>query len=800
MSSTSVTCTAARMRPQFLVLQWPPPPTRKVFNLAMIHKKTIQCGPIDEELVRLLQKGNVADFIKERTSVQLQVIFRLDCEDRKIILIEGAPGSGKSTLAWHACQRWKARELFQEFRLVIFVQLRDPRVQSAQSIADLLPAGSEEKRRAAAEGIKAWEGRGVLFVLDGWDEFGPGLESDSIVSMLICKSDELDVPYSTLLLTSRPIASAALQPLATSRVDIVGFTPDEVRQYFQEVVKDPVAVQALQEQLKDLPVIEACCYLPLNAAIVAHLFLALNHTLPRTLHGVFSSLICGCIIRHLTNQSGKVGCIPEIPSLDKLPLDVQPSFKSLCLLAYEASMKNKATFSSEDLLSYGVSVEGNGLGLMQGVQSFLSGKSDSYHFLHLSVQELLAAVHVSKLGAGEQVSIFRGLFSEPRLVAMFRFFAALTKLETEGIREVIASVIVGNKPSTHDNYSHTRKAIQWREHILNVLHCLYEAQDASLCLFVVPLLDNFLNLCKISLSPLDCLCVGYFLCCVYTCGKEKFRVDLSECRLDNYRVGCVMKELGKCGEGASNDNTTVGRIRLNLEHNHVDGNGTHLISEFIMSNPQVIRVLALSYNKIQDVQDGFLCLSRVLCSNSVIVRVSLISCHLRINDENGPMLVKMLRNNATLSELELGYNREIGDTGLRYIVDGMMKNIGIVRLKLWWCGIGEEGGMLLSRMLTVNKTLQVLWLTGNDGLGDVGIAAVGVGLKANSSLQELDISRCGYSWRGLREFVLCLKENGHLRKLIVDTSEEANSLVQERAAVNHLRQLHGQRDLVLRIV
>jgi len=78
----------------------------------------------------------------------------------------------RAHLAWHACQRWKAQELFQEFRMVVFVQLQDPQIQLAQSIADLLPAGSEERRRDAAKGIRVCRGRGVLFVVDGWDELG----------------------------------------------------------------------------------------------------------------------------------------------------------------------------------------------------------------------------------------------------------------------------------------------------------------------------------------------------------------------------------------------------------------------------------------------------------------------------------------------------------------------------------------------------------------------------------------------------------------------------------------------------
>ncbi len=754
------------IQPQSLVLQWPPPPTKRVFDLAMTHSEGIQCGPVYGRQIRLLQIGNVYGYMEKRASIQPCNFFELDNAKRKIVLIEGAPGSGKSTLAWNACQRWKARELFQEFRMVVFVQLRDPRVQSAQSIADLLPAGSEERRRDAAEGIRACGGRGVLFVMDGWDEFGPGLMSDSIVSKLISKSDELEVPYSMLLITSRPIASAALQPLASSRLEIVGFTPQEVSQYFREAVKDPVAIQALQEQLKELPVIEASCYLPLNAAIVAHLFLGLNHTLPRTHHGVFSKLVCGCIIRHLTKQSGD---IPEIRSLNKLPCEVQALFESVCLLAYKASMKNKATFSSEDLSSYGVSVEGSGLGLMQGVQSFLSGKSYSYHFLHLSVQELLAAVHVSKLGAGEQVSIFRELFSEPRLVAMFHFYAALTKLETEGIREIVASVL--NRPSYEDFMFGRSEATRWRRHVLNILHCLYEAQDVSLCLYVASLLVEGLDLCWLSLSPLDCLCVGYFLRCVCVGREGEFGVELRGCGLDNYCVGFVVQELGKCvacsGDGGSS-NAVVGCLGLNFEFNNINGSGVRLVCELMRSNPSVIRRLDLSANKmIQDGEDGLLGLLQVLCSIQWLAEMRLYDCDLRIDGENGPVLVEMLRKNVSLKELQLGGNHQIGGVGLSYIVEGMIENSGVVRLGLAACGIGEEGSKLLRRMLTENSTLEHLHIGSNGALGDAGIMEVGEGLKVNCRLEELKMFRCGYSLNGLKDFALRLRGNSHLRRLWV---------------------------------
>ncbi len=95
--------------PSFIVLQWPPPPTLKVFNFAMIRSRQIVRRQLPtEELVRLMQRGNVSSAIQGSTSVQLENLFHLndkECKKRKTNLIEGAPGAGKSTVAWHVCQK-----------------------------------------------------------------------------------------------------------------------------------------------------------------------------------------------------------------------------------------------------------------------------------------------------------------------------------------------------------------------------------------------------------------------------------------------------------------------------------------------------------------------------------------------------------------------------------------------------------------------------------------------------------------------------------------------------------------------
>ncbi len=54
--------------PGFFAIQWPPPPTRKAFNLSLIHSETIRCTAPNDELVRLLMTGCVPEYVRRNTS------------------------------------------------------------------------------------------------------------------------------------------------------------------------------------------------------------------------------------------------------------------------------------------------------------------------------------------------------------------------------------------------------------------------------------------------------------------------------------------------------------------------------------------------------------------------------------------------------------------------------------------------------------------------------------------------------------------------------------------------------------
>ena len=89
------------------------------------------------------------------------------------------------------------------------------------------------------------------------------------------------------------------------------------------------------------------------------------------------------------------------------------------------------TFSTSDLEALGISKEICELGLPQAVPSIVShGRSVYYNFLHLSIQEMLAALYISRMPASEQISTFDSMFNEAHFSAVLQFYAAITKFRT----------------------------------------------------------------------------------------------------------------------------------------------------------------------------------------------------------------------------------------------------------------------------------------------------------------------------------------------------------------------------------
>ena len=493
--------------------QWPPPITNKVFNLAMIKSadsERVRRGYMDDDIVR--EKtilGKVDRVLQKKIPIELKDILK-ECKGLQRVLMEGGPGCGKSTLSLHICHQWREGNLFQVYDLVILIQLREFPIKNVKSLSELLPRRDERMRQDIEEILTNSDGRNALFVLDGWDELP---KNSGVYSMILNFIKGNQLPESSVVITSRPTSSAILHSLISLRIEILGFTKDELHKYFAECLGYcSEAVGTLLQKIKENPIVEGSCYLPLNASIIVHLFKCYGNKLPKTQYGIFTELVCSCIFRHL--QKTQQG-VYELKSLDELPPQVDHQFKQLCKIAYDGVMNDKVIFSL-DPSNY------NTLGLLEGVESFaVHGTSCSYNFIHLTLQELLASVHMAtELNERQQIKQFQDLFGQPRFSTVFEFFAAKTKLRSAGVRDFVqetAEKCAVDIPSFED-----------RVHLVSLIHCLYEIQDDTLCLLVSNGLKMKLNLghCLggVSLTPADCYSIGYFL--TYCNG---FQVDLRYC-------------------------------------------------------------------------------------------------------------------------------------------------------------------------------------------------------------------------------------------------------------------------------
>ena len=404
----------------------PSPTHPHVFNLALISQRNIEYGTAVKRLMELILKGEVEEILGEKKEVKLENIFQIEqpvgTHTRKFILFEGAPGAGKSTLACFICQKWGAGELFQEYNLVVFIRLNDPLTRSAQSLADVFHSGSHFDTQQIVSHLQSVQGQGVLFVLDGWDEYSPQLKEGSLFEQLICASSKLSMQLSSVIVTSRPVASGQLQRFCSARIQVIGFKPEELKRYFQEALKnDHDAIAKLEQCLKEKPLIQNCCCTPLNAAIVAHTFLSTDGSLPATMYDLFKELVSTVIQLHME----KASCTSVIDTLDRLPSPFKEQLESLCRLAYDGVMKNNVTFSDDDLKSHGISPHDGMLSLLHGTPSFILRKqSVFYQFLHLTMQEFLATHYILQLPLQEQFKAFQSLFGQPRFVACFQFYAS----------------------------------------------------------------------------------------------------------------------------------------------------------------------------------------------------------------------------------------------------------------------------------------------------------------------------------------------------------------------------------------
>ena len=184
-------------------------------------------------------------------------------------------------------------------------------------------------------------------------------------------------------------------------------------------------------------------------------------------------------------------------------------------------------------------------GLLQEVPELYleSSGSSSYHFLHKTVQEFMAALHVSSLPPGERAEFIMTSFGKSNMTMVVRFMAGLTKFQSQGD---IEGVLAFQK--------------EGRRGLLESLHWLFEAHDPGLVQKCMGLREWTLELHGEHLDPFDCYVLGYYI----ANSRQPWNLLLSFCSIN----GQCVKMLMMVEKGRAFDYIQT----IDLSHNHKLGN------------------------------------------------------------------------------------------------------------------------------------------------------------------------------------------------------------------------------------
>ena len=332
----------------------------------------------------------------------------------RFILVEDPPGIGKSTFAWELCRRWDEIESLRDYHTVVLLKLREKWVLNATSLSDLFryPSLPEFSRDVARE-VHESHGQHLLLVLDGFDEVSHSFHEDSVINSILCKQL---LPECTIILTTRPSAKATLesvcQPQVNKHVEIIGFTEEERVRYITEVFsKEPELQANFLKYMFLVPHIKSMMYIPLNCAIIAQVYSESQSSrhlaIPRTRTQLYKALAHSLLVRHMKMKEGNREYTSMLP--EGLNEEHMERFRVLAKFAFDSYHKGdskKVTFFKEDipegLVHFGFMNESTEMYAGKGVEQ-------TFSFMHLSLQEYLAAWHIAHSYSIEFQVVYHGM-------------------------------------------------------------------------------------------------------------------------------------------------------------------------------------------------------------------------------------------------------------------------------------------------------------------------------------------------------------------------------------------------------
>ena len=217
------------------------------------------------------------------------------------------------------------------------------------------------------------------------------------------------------------------------------------------------------------------------------------------------------------------------------------------MLAFEGVKKNKIVFSQKELPSFNCKLPKDlpTLGLLQSIKGCgsVGRRQITYNFIHLAVQELLAAYYISKMESDKHAVVFESLLVESRSSAVLQFYSAFSQLTNEDVRNFITKQAIFSLGEDNEKY------IFLFDSCVSILNCFFEAQlcDESFYMQFSSIHPTDMYYLSINLSPLDCISLFNFLSSTRAVTRGNVRVDLSNCHIDSHSQVVLLGEFPEHG-------------------------------------------------------------------------------------------------------------------------------------------------------------------------------------------------------------------------------------------------------------
>ncbi|XP_035244416.1 NACHT, LRR and PYD domains-containing protein 3-like, partial [Anguilla anguilla] len=766
----------------------------------------------DEHEVRQIETASKRQTTQE-TAILCNDIFKpYPGQEKPIrtVLTKGIAGIGKTVSVQKFILDWAEGKANQDVDFIFTLPFRDLNLQKKRefSLMQLLQHYFPQlKEIESVEGeVNTFK---VVFIFDGLDECRLPLnfQSNKYCSD-ITESSSVDVlltnlikgnllPSALLWITSRPAAANQIPPECVHQVtEVRGFNDPQKEEYFRKKIRDENQASRIISHMKSSRSLYIMCHIPVFCWISATVLETMlgeteSGDLPKTLTEMYTHFLI--IQTNVKNQ--KYHGTDETDTKKMSALDTEIILK-LGQLAFLQLEKGNLIFYEADLRESGIDV--SEASVYSGVCTEIFKEECGLHqekvycFVHLSIQEYLAALFVFQSCVNENRNLLRAEESKPHsdrvqlselnrnavdqalesknghLDLFLRFLLGLSLDSIQTLLGGLLTEIESRSQSIKETVQFIKERIRKEssaERIINLFHCLNELNDNSL----VQEIQNSLRSGKLSdkkLEPDQCSALAFVLL-------------MSEEILDEFNL----KTYNTSAAGHQRLVPVVRNCRKAILNScDLTEKSCDIVASALQSSNSPLRDLDLSYNNLGDSGVELLC-AGLRSPNCKLQRLGLNSCDL--TEKSCDIVASALQSpNSALRDLDLSYNN-LGDSGVELLCAGLMSpNCKLQRLGLGWCNLTEGCCDVLASVLrSPDSELRDLELRDNE-LQDSGVRALSAGLEdPHCNLQRLGLSGCGVTHRGCDSLASALCSNpSHLRELDLRYNHPGNKGVRVLSA------------------